>query len=303
MAYGILYIAGYGRSGSTILDLSLARHPQAVSGGEIYRAAEIFSDPEALCTCGNRLADCPVWGPVRPIYEESARGFGGLTGLQEAFSTYEGIKGLRAIRRGGPDRSSEIGLVWEKLNTLSFSALARSAENATWVVDSSKTARGAAARPVLLSQLTGNQLMLLPMQRSLPGVLASARKGSNRAMEKGQASGGSLFVARSLMGWILANASSRRSATLVPPENVMAPLWYEALRRAPKTELETILTYIGLNAAEWTRPRSTEKIHMIGGNRTRFTSSDVIQADLPSGDLLTRTAIRAVNAINRLGVV
>jgi len=72
-------IRGLGHSGTTILDLALGAHPQLVGLGEAARilerpaAGEESRGPAQLrgdlrfqrrCTCGEKAADCPVWGPL-----------------------------------------------------------------------------------------------------------------------------------------------------------------------------------------------------------------------------------------------
>ena len=52
----IIYIAGYGRSGSSILALILGQHKNIISLGEI---GVIFSalKHKRICTCGQKLDD------------------------------------------------------------------------------------------------------------------------------------------------------------------------------------------------------------------------------------------------------
>ena len=56
----IIYIAGYGRSGSSILALILGQHKNIISLGEI---GVIFSalKHKRICTCGQKLNNCTYW--------------------------------------------------------------------------------------------------------------------------------------------------------------------------------------------------------------------------------------------------
>ena len=56
----IIYIAGYGRSGSSILALTLGQHKKIISLGEI---GVIFSalKNKRICTCGQKLETCSYW--------------------------------------------------------------------------------------------------------------------------------------------------------------------------------------------------------------------------------------------------
>ena len=59
----ILYVGGTGRTGSTVLDRMLGNVPGVVAAGEVtwlwfaLRAG-------GRCACGERHAQCPVWGPA-----------------------------------------------------------------------------------------------------------------------------------------------------------------------------------------------------------------------------------------------
>lgn len=58
----LLYIGGYGRSGSTLLEVLLAASPAVVACGEIVIAARRQDAPH--CSCGKTREACPVWGAL-----------------------------------------------------------------------------------------------------------------------------------------------------------------------------------------------------------------------------------------------
>ena len=57
----LVYIGGYGRSGSTLLEYLLTTSPEVVACGEVERHLRRFGRYK-ICTCGRRLKKCPVWG-------------------------------------------------------------------------------------------------------------------------------------------------------------------------------------------------------------------------------------------------
>src|SRR6185369_11690315 len=57
----LVYIGGYGRSGSTLLEYLLAAHPEVVACGEIERHLRVFTR-RRTCTCGEPARHCQVWG-------------------------------------------------------------------------------------------------------------------------------------------------------------------------------------------------------------------------------------------------
>lgn len=62
-----LYILGYGRSGSTLLDRLLGSHPEILSVGEIGRFHNCLKERERMptyCACGEKLFECQHWGAI-----------------------------------------------------------------------------------------------------------------------------------------------------------------------------------------------------------------------------------------------
>ncbi|MEZ4826787.1 MAG: sulfotransferase [Bacteroidia bacterium] len=74
----IVYILGLGHSGSTFLQMVLSSHPQVVGMGEVAKLLkELESGVEEkdipLCSCGETISDCTVWGPLREKISGSSR--------------------------------------------------------------------------------------------------------------------------------------------------------------------------------------------------------------------------------------
>ena len=62
--YKLVYIAGYGRSGSTLLDVILGMHPEIECNGELSYLFNIADDYQERCDCGLELRECPKWKHV-----------------------------------------------------------------------------------------------------------------------------------------------------------------------------------------------------------------------------------------------
>lgn len=60
----VLYIAGIGRSGSTLLNRTLGTTPGFFAGGELLHFFGRGVDKNELCACGTPFRDCDVWGEV-----------------------------------------------------------------------------------------------------------------------------------------------------------------------------------------------------------------------------------------------
>jgi hypothetical protein len=63
-AVPVLFIAGFGRSGSTLLDRLLGSTPRLHSGGELGGIWSLGLVEDRLCSCGVRFSCCPFWQAV-----------------------------------------------------------------------------------------------------------------------------------------------------------------------------------------------------------------------------------------------
>jgi hypothetical protein len=106
-----LYIEGYGRSGSTLLDIVLGNHPEVESVGELinlpysgWYEGWISGKPtrSPYCACGERMLECEFWSAVRrkwlenPKMREPQR----CLELQEEFGRYRSLPRLLREQRG-----------------------------------------------------------------------------------------------------------------------------------------------------------------------------------------------------------
>ncbi len=65
MKLKVIYILGYGRSGSTILGSLLGQHAQAVNVGEMVQLPNEGWRLNNYCACGQRGNDCHFWSEVK----------------------------------------------------------------------------------------------------------------------------------------------------------------------------------------------------------------------------------------------
>jgi Sulfotransferase domain len=63
----VLFVGGYGRSGSTIIDLLLDRVPGITAVGEFRHLFGRALGDNELCSCGKPFNDCKFWGKVLAI--------------------------------------------------------------------------------------------------------------------------------------------------------------------------------------------------------------------------------------------
>jgi hypothetical protein len=60
----VLFVGGYSRSGSTLLDCMLGQLPGVFSTGELAYIWTHGLEQNRLCGCGSRFLECPFWSRV-----------------------------------------------------------------------------------------------------------------------------------------------------------------------------------------------------------------------------------------------
>ncbi len=67
----VLYIAGAGHSGSTLISSLIGMHERFVSGSEIcFLLYDLAKRKNHSCSCGEKLVACPIWGHVLREWEK-----------------------------------------------------------------------------------------------------------------------------------------------------------------------------------------------------------------------------------------
>ncbi len=143
----LVYIGGYGHSGSTLLEYLLAASPKTVACGEVASVLR-DRDRKGRCTCRREIKECPVWGPL--------------------FASPDTLDGMRH-------------------EDLSRALLAQDRDTHAILIDSTKTAWSAAIVPFRLAAMLGRDFTLVHLVRDPRAVAWSAvkkagRRGTNSRM-------------------------------------------------------------------------------------------------------------------------
>jgi hypothetical protein len=134
----VVYLAGSGRSGSTLLERALGEMPGFVNVGELIDLFRRVAPYGERCGCGQPFASCPFWTKV------GAQAFGGWHAglladtqqLQRQVARQRHLPRLLAVRfagQGFQDAITSYGAIYAHL----YRAIARQA-GASYVVDASK---------------------------------------------------------------------------------------------------------------------------------------------------------------------
>lgn len=259
----VLYISGYGRSGSTVLDVLLGSHDQTASVGELVYLGEEWQHDERTCACGREYRKCPFW--------------------KDVFSTSQEAKEWKRLARRIESRGRLLPLVSGAISDRDrdayrsrvralFRHIAKRGK-ASVVVDSSKSARHAAGRFWALHNVAGLDVRVLHLVRDGRDVLRSViEKGSNWAAE-GYRKEKRFLGVRTIVGWILANGIALGLGQALGKDRYHR-IKFEDLRRFPERTLRGIGGFVGLDLEpviqKVVQDEAFKVGHNVGGNRVRL---------------------------------
>jgi hypothetical protein len=239
----VLYVLGYGRSGSTMLGMALGQHPGMVNLGEIsvlrtFVPGPTYVPPRA-CGCLQQLDQCPYWSGV-------ARRLGSMERLAQTDITLSPTLGWRRYVPWLLEPSDELPRWGETAADLYRATLEEA--NATVAVDTSK----GTARAWWLWRSGAIDLSFVWLTRRPEDVLRSQLKHGHSTL-------------RTALAWQLAQRQAAQLARHVEGIGVRVPrITYERLTEEPRTVLSEILEHAGL---PWHEDVLTPRPdHVIGGD-------------------------------------
>ena len=281
----VLYIAGCGRSGSTILDTLLGNHPKMESVGEATNIARnAWLSEDSYCACGQPGRACPFWTEVRRVWEQRV-GPVDLASHEQTARKIESRSRLSLVQRhlwrGDPHY-----LEYTRL-TVGLLAAIRDVSGSEIVVDSSK----GAARALALSMVEGVDLRLVHLVRDCRGVLWSAKKRFRKNDRAGiSKDDGGKNILRTMEIWTVANVVTDLLRRRLPQQKSIR-LRYEDLIAQPSVELKRIgdLLEMDMGAVVSTvaNGESMAMGHTIAGNRLRMSGAVRLQPDVEWLERLT----------------
>lgn len=191
----VLYIAGNGHSGSTLLDMIIGTSPDIFSAGELtfITRSSIF---EEYCSCNERIVDCTVWSKIVQIWLDSSPI--NLEDYQRLRLKFERNKTtfrtLYAMVL--PDKDFKVYCLTTRLL---FEAIYE-VTGKNIIVDSSKSPQ----RIAVLKRIVN--LKVIHLCRNAKGVLNSAKNSSKKDLKAGREvdlppNG----TAKTLLDWIFVN--------------------------------------------------------------------------------------------------
>lgn len=259
----IIYIAGYSRSGSTILDLLLSSHGDIFGTGELTYLFDDWEDENRVCTCGKRYDDCSFWGDFK---------------LPDNISMAEAIKVIRRVESRkhlaeleGDTMPKVITEQYGEIQNALYSHIFKKS-NVEFIVDSSKTSRDMAGRFYALQRYTDFDVYVIHLVKNGMSIVESyVKKGRNWALE-GHGNNDFFPAIRSSIGWKLANRIAERLGEKMPERYLR--INYENLVQEPRVILRQLGDFLGIEMTEVIKNAENSEAlvtrHNVGGNRLRL---------------------------------
>ena len=172
--FKIIYIAGNGHSGSTLLDIILGSNKNIFSAGELtfITRDSIFDE---YCSCRQMIRDCRIWTEILKIWNEKR---------EISYHRY------KMLNRNFEGNRKTLNLLFHRLfsttaykdyskATLDLFKAIHQATGASIIIDSSKTN----SRIPILNSVA--EIRVLHICRDFTGVLNSSKKSSKKNIAAG----------------------------------------------------------------------------------------------------------------------
>lgn len=264
----ILYIAGFGRSGSTILSLFLGMHPSMFAVGEINWLFDLWQRQKKRCGCGERLRNCTFWGKVREHFVDALP----QISLKDAARITLQCERLNPLGYQGND---EYAVIWQQIIN-SVSEISQS----PIIIDSSKSAINSINRPVALSKACGFDVKLVYLLRDPRAVNWSTMRIRRDRIKHTGVIGDTWDTGKTLTHWLLTDRQVRSRLDQFPMSTIVR---YEEFISHPtitlqqmERDLDLDLSYL-IKLVEAKKPLRSE--HMLGGDSTRLQDEVYLRPD------------------------
>jgi hypothetical protein len=268
----IVFIGGYARTGSTLLDRVLGQIDGFASFGELRHIWDRSFRGNQLCGCGVPFRECPFWGEV------AERGFGGfdrvdhvqISRLQRSVDSFWNIP--RVVGRGWPGGYRGRLDRYRSALTALYAAMQQVA-GARFLVDSTKDPQHA----YILRSIPGFDVRIVHLVRDSRAVAYSWSRTKRRPEIQWRHTDMPRFPAsRSAVAWDLANIAAEATRAAGFP---YVRVRYEDFVCDPRGIVGSIIGSLDLGPADlgFVGPRSVRlgPAHTMAGNPVRFEEGEV----------------------------
>ena len=272
----VIYVMGYARSGSTLLDIVLGAHPSVFGAGELCNLIPAMDIRHEYCACGVRSAECPFWVGVRRAWASTIYDIG-KTDYERLRSHFER---LRSYPRYWKSHQRDDSLINKHLvqTSMLFEAIGKVSGVAT-IVESSK----APLRTLALSRMKNIELRVIHLVRDPRGVAFSLAQAYEPDPSNGIVA--ALPAQRptvTVLNWMLFNALADRVRARLGRRAILVR--YEDLITDPIAVFERMSSWVNIDfsgvAKRLRNGDAFRPTHTIAGNRLRMSGPIRLRTDV-----------------------
>jgi hypothetical protein len=269
----VLFIAGKGRAGSTLVDSMLGQVPGFTSTGEFFRFWEWGMKNGWSCGCGRPLPECEFWSEVL------GRGFPGgspdateMTAVTAEVFSWKNVPKLLRAKPAEISRWPALERYMSVTESIFRAALEVSGDKV--IVDSTKWP----ASPVALGLIPGAKVYVVQLVRDPRAVAYSWRQPKTWDDRPGEEEMPRFGPAYSGLSWTMRNGLTEVVARRHRPDR-FALLRYEDLIADPRRAIETLVELVGEPPPDLgflsDGSAVLEPTHTVGGNPNRLSTGNV----------------------------
>jgi len=293
----VLQIIGYGRSGSTLVEIMLSQQKGVVGIGEVDNISSWVTQGY-VCSCGSKLEECGFWGDVLKrlgdMHIQPSRPIGGVLGrmLQGIVGAFAPL-GAPGVRYEAEQLVGELDTLYECVGCVSGAGL---------VIDSTKSAGVRhGGRAIVVARYTRLETFFVHLVRDPRAVAMSAIERPGSPEGKKERRGGKLremyWFLRTLVSWGLTEILVSWACARIGRERVLR-VKYEELVREPELAVRRIGALVGEDFRDVIDALEGESGfvpgHLVGGNRLRFEREIKLRRREAVGDVRLSNVKRAL---------
>lgn len=268
----VIYITGYGRSGSTLLDIALSQHPDVFGAGEVTALTRHVWENGEFCACRSNVHECSVWRSV--VDEWNCDSDPDV--IRSYRSAQQRSESIFSWARLVPKRVSRTRRIYADQTARLFGAL-RSVAGRPVIVDSSKLP----GRGFALAQNPSIELYVVHLVRDGRAVAWSMMQPFKRQVQSGlQKELRPKWLIYTAIRWTIVNLAAQVLCWKLGARRSIR-VRYESFVEDPVGTVGQVMRLVGEKevGAEHADSRVVSPHHQVAGSRHRMLHSLTIQAN------------------------
>ena len=271
----ILYVAGYGRSGSTLLCAVLGGNDHSAPVGEFKSLFTYYSEGRT-CACGKKLSECGFWHAVMIDFKNRLPEIS-LEEAADVTMRMDSFRNWLSLRHRNTDLEKSYSIIWQ---TLIDCVCDRSGCNV--IVDASKSASAACNRVAVLSRVI--EVQHVHLVRDPRSVMSSMVAAQVRRLKRHGIKPVPMRGVRTLLSWIATN-SYIELMHLFRLQPVHSRVSYERLTNTPVKCMDQLENDLDLEVKNLKTKLSDGALfkagHIFSGDFQRLHGDYAIRSEAP----------------------